>query len=313
MQQEVKHEIIEAANLYIKEKGLTNADISKSSGINEGYLSHMLRGIFTVEVNGKDVEINDRWFKRLAATIGHEIAKVRIDAQPTIQFVEIITALENAKEKGICGMLIGETGCGKTYATDKFVKKNPAHTYRITVSSLYTLPDIMNALLAALGLNGQWRSKDKLELIGRSVRKWSEAGDNVIILIDEAENLSIGTIRMLKGLYDIVADYCSIVLIGTPELIKKLDRMKDKGLGGVPQFCRRFKAGTRYISPVNGDYSLFLDKYVKDKGLRSLLVELCDNYGELTDYLLPVMIEANNTGKPLTEELFRLYHNMPKF
>lgn len=311
MTPELKKEIIDAANVYISEKGITATDLSKLSGVNAGYLSNMLRFIFEVQIQGTDkpTEINDRWFKKLAKTIGFSIESVRWDVIPTVQFQEIITALDSAKKQDTCGIIIAETGAGKTFAVDRFVLKNPLHTYRITVSSLHTLPAIMDDLLEVLGLNGKWRMKNKLELIGTHMRKLKDNGENPIIIIDESENLKIGAIRALKALYDMVNGYCSIMLIATPELDSKLERMRKNERDGVPQFCRRFKAGTRYISPVNRDFDMFFKKHVQDAGLRKLLLQLSDNYGELKDWLFPVMREMG--GKPVTEEAFRLYHNMP--
>jgi hypothetical protein len=39
---------------------------------------------------------------------------------------------------------------------------------------------------------------------------------------------------------------------------------------------------------------------------------MCTNYGELHDYLEPVLREADETEQPVTEALFRTYHNLPK-
>lgn len=312
MELEIKNEIVAAAKAYIVEKGISNADLAKLSQVNDSYLSHMLRNIYTMDVSGKPTEIHEKWFKKLAKTIGYNIEQFRWDTEVTTQFLEGITWLESAKKYGHCGMIIGESGAGKTFFVDKFCIKNPSHTYRITVSNLHTLPTIMDDMLDVLSLSGQWRMKNKLDLIAKHMQKLKGNGENVIFIMDEAENLKIGVIRMLKALYDKISEYCSIMLVATPELIDKLDRMKKSGREGVPQFCRRFKAGIRYLTPVNKNYDLFLNKYVKDSGLKKLLVSTCDNYGELHDYLFPVLREVHETGRQMSEEYFRLYHNMPK-
>lgn len=312
MQIELKNEIVAAAKAYIAEKGISNADLGKLAQVNDSYLSHMLRNIYTMDVNGKPTEIHERWFKKLANTIGYSLETLRWHTVSTPQFIEIISALENAKKNHICGMLICETGSGKTYAINRFKQSNPVHTYVITASDMHTMPAILEDLLEELGLNGKWRSKDKVKLIADNVKKWHGQGEDVSIIIDEAENLKIGVIRLLKAMYDAVADHCSIMLVGTPELDDKLERMKKHQREGVPQFCRRFKAGTRYISPINKNYDSMIQKYVSDAGLIKLLYSLSDNYGELHDWLWPVMRAAEQDKKPLTEEYFRIYHNMPK-
>jgi hypothetical protein len=82
---------------------------------------------------------------------------------------------------------------------------------------------------------------------------------------------------------------------------------------GAPQFYRRIKAGIKHI-PSDKNFKPFFEKMnVDDKGLRKLLNERCNNYGELHDYLEPVLKEADVKGQPVTESFFRLYHNMPNY
>jgi len=88
--------------------------------------------------------------------------------------------------------------------------------------------------------------------------------------------------------------------------------MKRKDRGGVPQFYRRIKASIRYINAI-ADFKPFYEKYVEDKSLRRLLTTLCENYGELHDYLEPAMREADDQGQSLNESFFRIMYNMPNY
>ena len=58
-------------------------------------------------------------------------------------------------------------------------------------------------------------------------------------------------------------------------------------------------------------YTPFMD-LVEDIRLRKLLVGLCDNYGELHDFLEPAILSAKKDGKPLTEEYFRTMYCIAK-
>lgn len=304
MTQEIKEQIMQAVREYMQENSLSANEFSNLSEINPGYISNMLKNEFTI--GEKKTPIAPRWFKKAAIAIDFKIEPVNIETMMTPQFKMITSTLEKCKEHSECAMLIGGTGIGKTYAVDRFCKRHPQHTYRLTVSYAHTWATIVLDMLNVLGLDERWRTKNKLELIGREMKKLNERGEQPIIILDEAENLKLGVIRVLKGLYDQVKDNASIVIIGTPELQKKLDRLKEKGTDGVPQFCRRFKAGTRHL-PEASDYDMFLNKYVQDAGLRKLLLRISNNYGELVDYLLPVMREAKEQGKPLNESFFRLH------
>src|SRR5690606_24446884 len=116
-------------------------------------------------------------------------------------------------------------------------------------------------------------------------------------------------------MYDGIVNHASIMLIGTPELIDKMERLKRKEKDGMPQFCRRFKAGTWTLPSIDkqAEFSKFFASVgIQDKGLRNLLYQVADNYGELHDYLEPALKKADQMGEELTEELFRLIYRMPK-
>ena len=105
------------------------------------------------------------------------------------------------------------------------------------------------------------------------------------------------------------------MLIGTSQLLIKLTHTRKNSLDAIPQFYRRFKVGLKKLSMLEKhiDFKPFFDAFVADKGLQKLLMQLCDNYGELHDYLVPALRQADDSGKPLDENLFRLIHNLPKY
>jgi hypothetical protein len=312
MNEELKLQIIAASVEYAKEKKLSNNDVARLADINPGYISNMFRNTFEVTAGGNLVEISDKWFFKLAEFAGLPIKKQYWSTLQTVQFVGVISALEAAKKSSRISVVICETGQGKTYSVDKFVHTNPQHTYKVTVSDAHKLRDILNDLLDQLNLEHRYGTAAQLKSISDKMRELKHSGARPIIIIDEAENLKLPVIKSLKAIYDIVNGYASICLIGTSQLIKQLQWMKKKDRGGVPQFYRRIKACIRYINSTP-DFAPFYEKYSIERGLRRLLGELCENYGELHDYLEPALREADEQEVPLTENLFRIIYNMPKY
>lgn len=241
----------------------------------------------------------------------------------TRQFKEVISSLEDAKNKSTTAMIIAGSGLGKSHSVDIFCNKNSKHSYRITVSDLYRKEDIIDELSAMLGIvhvsnASYWKAhnvKQRFDAICKALCQLHKEGVKPIVIFDEAENMKITPLKMIKAMYDIVKNKCSIVLIGTDQLLNNVYINKAKrNRHSLPQLYRRFKAGLKVVTPIDKDqdYIPFFDQYKIPVGLQKLLKSICDNYGDFQDYLEPAIIEAQEAKKPLTEEFFRIKYNLPK-
>ena len=143
MKQDLKQSIATGAAVYATQNKLANNDVARLTGINAGYISNIFRGNFINKVDGKDTPIGDRHFINLAKWAGISITKQYWKTIPTRQLIQSISTLEDAKENSRTAIIIDSTGMGKTLVGDTFCKTKPLHTYRITVSSLYKLNDII--------------------------------------------------------------------------------------------------------------------------------------------------------------------------
>jgi DNA transposition AAA+ family ATPase len=188
------------------------------------------------------------------------------------------------------------------------------------VGDSYKIYDVVDAIMEELGIVGFDYSrrfhdiKKKLQAIAKHLKQLQTSGHFPVIIIDEAENLKPSVLKTIKELYDAVHDYASIVLIGTDQILDAILNRKQKNRQSVPQLWRRFKAGTRYISALDKvrDFKPFFDLYIPaDRSLQELLIQLCENYGELHDYLDPVCRAASKKGEPVTEQMFRMKHKIP--
>ena len=179
----------------------------------------------------------------------------------TIQSKEILSELLDAKEFQRAKLLISDTGLGKTNSIEMFKRAKPVHTYVITVGDSFKLVHIVDAILKMLGVEGpknEWRAgmakmmiNEKLELISEKLATIGNKNGKPVIILDEAENVKPSALKMVKELYDGIHKNCSIVLIGTDQILDSILNRKSKNRQSVPQLWRRFKAGTRYITTLN--------------------------------------------------------------
>lgn len=313
MNKETKIAISTAATRYMEAHQLSQNAVATSTGINISYLNSMLAGETAIRVKDKPVAIAVKWWAILATYIGYAYQKEYWPFVPTAEFEAIINVLTFAKEQGFTNVIICGTGAGKTHAVEKFEKKHPNHTYVITVSRVHKITEILSEFMERLGIPAIHSNSVKLKRVINKIRDIRLSGNDPILIIDEAENLTIPVLQMLKALYDGVKEYCAMVLIGTDQLTHKLDTMELKNQDGMPQFCRRFRAGRREITKANDFRPFFQALDITDGNLISLVTRLARNYGELRDYLEPALRLADRMDQPLTETLFRQFHYLPNY
>lgn len=303
-----KKEISKALKDYMVAKSLSQDEMATISNVNIGFVN----AIYHEKLVFQDTQIKDSYFKRIALAIGYRYESEYWTFQQTDQFGTIYTELLDAKVNGNVKLIIGDTGIGKTYSLSRFKTDFPQNTYVVTVSILSNLNHILQDLGTALGVNlSVKRGAVNMNKIVNKLRQLKEAGKQPIVIIDESENLGLYALKAMKGFYDGIKSHCPIVLIGTTQLLMRLEKLKDKDENGIPQLYRRFKAGIRQIAPINKDlmFDLFFEESESNE-VRELLSSIADNYGELFDYLEHARREAKRMNVPLSvqfiTDLFKL-------
>jgi hypothetical protein len=316
MTNEQKMEIATLANQYISEKKLTAADFSRVTKVNQSYMSNILNGVFVASSGESTVDIADKYFVMIADVVSYKVKKSYWPHVNTREFKEMITIMQEAKETQVVKTLVVETGAGKSYAVQLFKRIAPLHTYIVTMHSMMKISDVFNELCSQLGIPDKGTKGYKRAQVIIKLRDLRRNGGKPVIVIDEGENMNMEMMRMVKGLYDAVLGFASVVMLGTEQLWDLMKAAKVSDKQGGPQYFRRFKAGTKQIKiqQNSGDrYKPFFEATgVTDKSFRALLCELCDNYGELHDYLEPALRMADADGLVLTEQYFRVMYDMPK-
>ncbi len=305
MEKEIKDRIMAAAADYLRENEMTAAELCRRAGVNDTVFSLAKKGSY---FNGRS-PLPESFFRKVAATIGFRLEASYWPHVDTVQYVQTVNTLEDARERLEARMVLGETGCGKTYAIDRFCGRNTAGVYRITVNDCDTLRDILAELVRLLRIDTRTKNGSLLRRICERLRDRAMAGERPILIFDEVENLKRTGIKAIKAVYDVVRGIVPVVLVGTPEFAVALEAMKNKGVKGMAQFIRRFKAGRVELARIDRRYTDFMTQ-IRDEELRRLLSRIADNYGELHDYLERAIREAAEQGEELSVSLFRELYNL---
>ncbi len=314
MKREVKKQIADQVKAYMAEHQLTQTMVSTATDVSKSMLNHILKENPSFEIqagNGRSVLIADKYFNRLARYVGYSTQKDYWPVRKTPELVQLIAELTEAKQLGLTRIMIGETGCGKSFINDLYIRKHPVDTTIITVGSNDRIGDLLDKVIEKIKIpSGKTISKKIREII-KYYKRLKDDGYTPQLIFDEVEYMKQPVLATMKEFYDHLNGVCSVVLIGTSQLSDNIETLKKRNKPGMPQYYRRIKFGIRILPNIDRSFKLFLQD-IEDKELKKFLRRICENYGELQAALVPVLREADRTGEPLSEELARRVLNLPK-
>lgn len=142
-----------------------------------------------------------------------------------------VDAFENLRfgitqRKGIL-VLTGEIGTGKTILIRTLLAQNPPNTKTaLVLSPNMSDLELLKSIVKDFGISGKLTSKYALiNALNEFLLHENQRGNNAVIIIDEAQNLSIRameSIRLLSTLETTKEKLLQVILVGQPELYRKL-------------------------------------------------------------------------------------------
>ena len=129
-------------------------------------------------------------------------------------------------------ILWGSPGCGKTTLSRSILSELDEDVYdtALLLNTRLSETQLVKAILNELGIESKARSKsDLIDALYQSLLQRIQAGRQIIVIIDEAQNLPFEVLEQVRLLSNLEADdqkLMQIVLIGQPELDEKLQERR---------------------------------------------------------------------------------------
>jgi general secretion pathway protein A len=128
--------------------------------------------------------------------------------------------------KGIIAV-IGEIGTGKTTLCRTLLKKiDPRVKTALILNPSFSATQLLKMIIRDLGVVSKARSKfDLVNALNDYLLTQTSAGNNVVLIVDEAQNLGVSQLEQLRLLSNLETEkekLLQIILIGQPELLDKL-------------------------------------------------------------------------------------------
>jgi general secretion pathway protein A len=154
---------------------------------------------------------------------------------PDIQYFYLGKQYEQALDTLLFGirerlgivMLTGEVGTGKTTITRAMLARLEGQVATaLIVNPLLSVPELLKAINKDFGISVRYTSPQKqIEALNKFLLAGAEEGRNALVVVDEAQNLSmeaLETLRMLTNLETTKHKLLQVMLVGQPELEKML-------------------------------------------------------------------------------------------
>jgi general secretion pathway protein A len=164
--------------------------------------------------------------------------------------------LYGINEAGGFIQLTGEVGTGKTTVIRSLLEQLPGHAdVALILNPRVTPAEFLLTICEELHIQvpeaGHGSTKTLMDLLGRYLLETHARGRRVVLIVDEAQNLSAQTleqVRLLTNLETATTKLLQIILIGQPELRDLLDQPD------LRQLAQRI-TGRYHLSPLSVDES----------------------------------------------------------
>lgn len=146
----------------------------------------------------------------------------------TKQYESALDTLQYAiRERLGFGVLTGEVGTGKTTISRVLLSRlGEDIETAFLINPLLSIPELLQAINKDFGIAVKVQSPQRqIDALNKFLIDLSEKGRNAVVIIDEAQNLSFEAIEMVRMLTNLETDrskLIQIILVGQPELMKKL-------------------------------------------------------------------------------------------
>ncbi len=149
---------------------------------------------------------------------------------PSQKHTEALSSLIYAvTEKRGFVVITGEIGSGKTTVCRTLLQKlDPAAKVAVITNTALTTKQLLEAICHQFGVPTEKRNKvNLLKGLNRFLMDRNDAGDTVVLIVDEAQNLTVRAleeIRLISNMETDTQKLIQIMLLGQPELRDKLNR-----------------------------------------------------------------------------------------
>ncbi|MBL7868851.1 MAG: ATP-binding protein [Flavobacterium lindanitolerans] len=279
-----KNEILNAIQREIKALGSANKAAVKCD-VSNATISNM--------INNKHELIKVEMWMKVAGKLGVQFSGWQI--AETTNFRMMQKVLADAKNGSLFIPVSYKAGSGKTAGIEAFVQANSESVYRIEANE-WAKREFLMALALNLGIEIPKGAVSVYQLGSKIVDFFNErAFMKPLLIIDEADKLKAPALRFLIPFFNKLEDKVGVVIAGTENLEKEINKGVKMASKGYDELASRF--GRNFIHLI---------------GATSKDIELICNANGITDKqtILKIFDECNPAPVVVNKQAFKVVEDM---
>ena len=275
-----------------KQKVVAAIEAKFATGTSQNELSKMLQGVSSATLsqmkNGNHELISDAMWNKVAAYF--RLANNDWQLVKTANFNTINILLADTQRSSRFIAISGFSGAGKTTSLRHYSEKNQ-NTYYVLCNVLMGRKDFLKAIMQSLGIDVDGSLIRRINAIIGKLRQQDEP----LLILDDCGKLNDGNLKLIQLIYDELEGGCGIVMAGTDDMKRYIDKMAAKGKIGFPELKRRIAYWQRLYAPSREAVkSICNENGINDDAV----IEYCykhraNDYGTLRNSITMAKVAAN--------------------
>ncbi|MCO5253602.1 MAG: AAA family ATPase [Bacteroidetes bacterium] len=285
------HPILLHAKEVMQAKGLTPADLARTTGISQSAISQL----FADKYPGK----TDEMLRKIADATGYSTSDWRLLSTPNLRTIERL--FEDARQNSRMMAIYGETGMGKSSALT-WLNSKTQNSYYVLADVLMKQKDLLRAIQRSLGSDHEGTIVERAnDIVTRLLAKHKPT-----LIIDD-----IGKLRehpkcfyLLQLIFDRTEGRCAIILAGTKAFPSFIQKQAARDCMGFRELKRRIS----YWQPLKERVELsFVKAVCEQQGITlpsaiDYIAKTCTNYGDVRELITNYNRYAEIHGKVAEDE-----------
>lgn len=257
---------------FLKENGLTQANLARSIGASSAAISTFLKGKYKGDVKSLEKKLSNFMKNYNPKTSEKERFEIVHTSNMQLSHFIINEAIVSQKMMAI----YGEAGSGKTTMIKEFIKDRPDAIVIEAVPGMRT-KKVLNEICLAVGVQPE---SDITSMIRAIARKLTQR--DAVLIIDEAENLITSTLEAIRRIWDFSS--VPTVLVGTYALLSNLKGRNGELLQLNSRITRKVEFSEMSIeewTALFGDVAKDITKITTNLRVASNLFETAKRFADL--------------------------------